>query len=161
MLERADPAVAADAHLQSFALAYDYPVYFTRDALDPANLCLVKSVVRLEPNKRHRVAVFIDEGLMLADPKLNARLGRYAAHHEAAIEMMGEAVIVPGGEAVKNQHSNVEHVLRELAARRIDRQSFALAIGGGAMLDAVGLRRRHLPPRRAPRAHADHGAGAE
>jgi 3-dehydroquinate synthase len=139
MLERADPAVAADAHLQSFALSYDYPVYFTRDAFDPANLCLVRAVARIEPGKRHRVAVFVDEGLTLADPKLNARLARYAAHHEATIEIAGEVVIVPGGEAVKNQHSNIEHILRELSARRIDRQSFALAIGGGAMLDAVGF----------------------
>jgi hypothetical protein len=51
---------------------------------------------------------------------------------------------------VKNQHSNVEHILRELSARRIDRQSYALAIGGGAMLDAAGAapgkcRRRHQP----------------
>lgn len=138
MLERADPAVAADAHLQSFTLAYDYPVYFTRDSLDPANRCLVRTLTRLE-RKRHRVAVFIDEGLTLADPKLSARLGRYAAEHAAAIEIVGEAMVVPGGEAVKNQHSNVEHILRELSARRIDRQSFALAIGGGAMLDAVGF----------------------
>jgi 3-dehydroquinate synthase len=30
-------------------------------------------------------------------------------------------------------------MLRELSARRIDRQSFAIAIGGGAVLDAVGF----------------------
>jgi 3-dehydroquinate synthase len=139
MLERADPAVSADAHQQSFALTYDYPVYFTRDAFDPANLCLVRAVARLEPDKQHRVAVFVDEGLTLADPKLPARVERYAAHHDGAIEIAGDVVIVPGGEAVKNQHSNVEHILRELSARRIDRQSYALAIGGGAMLDAAGF----------------------
>jgi 3-dehydroquinate synthase len=40
---------------------------------------------------------------------------------------------------VKNQHDCVEHMLRDLASRGIDRQSFALAIGGGAVLDAVGF----------------------
>ena len=51
----------------------------------------------------------------------------------------GDIVVVPGGEAVKNQHDYVEHMLRDLSARRIDRQSFAIAIGGGAVLDAVGF----------------------
>ena len=51
----------------------------------------------------------------------------------------GDIVVVPGGEAVKNQHDCVEHMLKDLSARSIDRQSFAIAIGGGAVLDAVGF----------------------
>ena len=46
---------------------------------------------------------------------------------------------MPGGEAVKNQHDYVEQVLKDLSARRIDRQSYAFAVGGGAMLDAIGF----------------------
>jgi 3-dehydroquinate synthase len=53
--------------------------------------------------------------------------------------LAGDIVVVPGGEAVKNQHDCVEHMLRELSSRQIDRQSFAIAIGGGAVLDAVGF----------------------
>ena len=55
------------------------------------------------------------------------------------MEIAGDVVVVPGGEAVKNQHDSVEHMLRELSSRRIDRQSFALVVGGGAVLDAVGF----------------------
>jgi 3-dehydroquinate synthase len=138
MLERADRAESY-AHLQSFELRYDYPVYFTRDAFDPANTCLVDAVGRVERDKRHRIAFFIDEGLTLADPRLVSRIARYAAQHSSSLEIAGEIVVVPGGEAVKNQHDNVEHILKELSARRIDRQSYALAIGGGAVLDAAGF----------------------
>ena len=55
------------------------------------------------------------------------------------MEVAGDIVVVPGGEAVKNQHDNVEHLLKDLSTRNIDRQSFAIAIGGGAVLDAVGF----------------------
>jgi 3-dehydroquinate synthase len=72
--------------------------------------------------------VFIDEGVTLAWPQLAGRIADYGAAHAAA-----------GGEAVKNQHDCVEAVLKDLSARHIDRQSYALAIGGGAVLDAEGF----------------------
>ncbi|MBX9589496.1 MAG: 3-dehydroquinate synthase [Hyphomonadaceae bacterium] len=139
MLEPKRPSAATQVHRQSFAVHYDYPVYFTRDVFDPANLCLRHALARLEGNKRHRVAVFIDEGVALACPRLPSRIARYAEHHADAMAMAGDVVVVPGGEAVKNQHDCVEHMLKDLSARRIDRQSYAIAIGGGAMLDAAGF----------------------
>lgn len=130
---------ATDIALQSFAVRYDYPVYFTRNIFDPANSCLAQALSRLEIDKRHRLAVFIDEGVILAAPDLLTRIELYAGEHASSIDISGDIVIVPGGEAIKNQHDCVEHVLSELSARRIDRQSYAMAIGGGAMLDAVGF----------------------
>jgi 3-dehydroquinate synthase len=132
-------ASSVETHLQSFSIRYDYPVYFTRDLFDPANPCLARALTRLEPEKRHRVAVFVDEGVTLAAPTLLARIARHAAAHAATIAIEGEIVVVPGGEAVKNQHDCVEHMLKDLSTRHVDRQSFALAIGGGAVLDAVGF----------------------
>ena len=136
-LERTSPS--ADIHQQAFALRYGYPVYFTRDCFDPANPCVRHTLIRLEGRKRHRVAVFMDEGLAHACPALLSRIAQYGRIHADAMELVGEIVVVPGGEAIKNQHDNVEHVLKELSARRIDRQSYALAVGGGAVLDAVGF----------------------
>lgn len=128
-----------DVHLQSFAVRYDYPVYFTRDAFDPQNPCLQTALGRLEPDKRHRLAVFVDEGVALAYPAIVSRIARYAARHASSMQVVDDIVVVPGGEAMKNQHDSVEHILKDLASRHIDRQSYSLAIGGGAMLDAVGF----------------------
>ena len=136
-LERTSPSV--DIHQQAFALRYGYPVYFTRDCFDPANPCVRHTLTRLEGSKRHRVAVFMDDGLAQVCPALLPRIAQYCRIHTDAMELVGEVVVVPGGEAIKNQHDNVEHILKELSARRIDRQSYALAVGGGAMLDAVGF----------------------
>ena len=139
MLEPMQNTGAADRHVQSFVIRYDYPVYFTRDAFDPDNTCLIQALTRIEPDKRQRVAVFVDDGVTLAIPDLLLRIRHYAQHYNAHMELAGDVVVVPGGEAVKNQHDCVEHMLRDLSSRRIDRQSFALAVGGGAMLDAAGF----------------------
>ena len=139
MLELNQNPGTADSHVPSFAISYDYPVYFTREVFDPGNLCLIQALARIEPDKRQRVAVFVDDGVTFAIPDLLPRVARYAQQHSDQLEIVDDVVVVPGGEAVKNQHDCVEHMLRDLALRRIDRQSFSLAIGGGAMLDAAGF----------------------
>ena len=139
MLEPKQNADTTDSHMQSFVVRYDYPVYFTRDMFDPDNPCLTQALARIEPNKRQRMAMFVDEGVIFAMPDLLPRMARYAHHHRDHMEIAGEVVVVPGGEGVKNQHDSVEHMLQNLVSRRIDRQSFVLAVGGGAVLDAVGF----------------------
>jgi 3-dehydroquinate synthase len=139
MLDTKHDASWIETHRQSFSINYTYPVYFTRDLFDPANPCLKKAVLAVEPQKRHRCAVFVDEGVTIASPNLLPRIARYAAAHASSLELAGDIAVVPGGEAVKNQHDCVEHMLRDLSARQIDRQSFAIAIGGCAMLDAAGF----------------------
>ena len=139
MLDPGRNAAPVEAFQQSFAIQYEYPVYFTRDVFDPANPCLHRALGRLESRKQHCAAMFVDEGVALASADLLARIARYAERHAEMIQIVGDIVLVPGGEAVKNQHDCIEHMLKDLSARHIDRQSFAIAIGGGAVLDAVGF----------------------
>jgi 3-dehydroquinate synthase len=139
MLEAGRAPFSLDVHLQSFDVRYSYPVYFTRDAFDPSNSCVQTALSRLEPCNRHRVAVFVDEGVTLTRPHLVGQIARYAAQHAQSMQIVDDIVIVPGGEAVKNHHDCIEHILKDLSARHIDRQSYSMAIGGGAVLDAVGF----------------------
>src|SRR5262245_5003325 len=139
MLDQHSKELPVDVHLQSFSVRYDYPVFFTRDLFDHKNSCLCNALSSRNRSEPQRVAFFVDEGVMLACPRLLPSISSYAAAHTDCMQVAGDVIIVPGGEAIKNQHSNVEHMLRELSARGIDRQSFAIGIGGGAMLDAVGF----------------------
>ena len=139
MLEAGRAPFWPDVHLQSFDVRYSYPVYFTRDAFDPSNSCLQMALSRLESGKVHRLAVFVDEGVTLTRPHLVGQIARYAAQHAQSMQIVDDIVIVPGGEMVKNHHDCIEHILKDLSTRHIDRQSYSLAIGGGAMLDAVGF----------------------
>jgi 3-dehydroquinate synthase len=51
------------AYWQRFAVAYEFPVVFTRGLFRPQNRTLADSVARLEPERRHRCLAFMDEGL--------------------------------------------------------------------------------------------------
>lgn len=57
---------------------------------------------------------------------------------DANIELAGGVLLVEGGEAVKNDSRCVDQVLAEINAHDLDRRSYVIAVGGGAMLDAVG-----------------------
>ncbi len=58
--------------------------------------------------------------------------------HDPSIDLVVEPLIVDGGEIVKNSTDVVKQVLREINQHDLDRRSYVVAIGGGAMLDAVG-----------------------
>ena len=123
---------------QAFAVSFDYPVVFTRDVFDPANPALVDVFDRRGEARRHRVVAFVDGDLAAAWPDLPARITRYAAAHTDRFELAAEPRIVPGGERVKNDPAQVEDLIRLLVGLHMDRQSCVLALGGGAVLDAVG-----------------------
>lgn len=55
-----------------------------------------------------------------------------------SVNLVRKVLLVAGGEAVKNDSQCVEQVLQQINAHDLDRRSYVVAIGGGAMLDAVG-----------------------
>ncbi len=127
------------AHVQRFAVVYEYPVQFTRGLFDPSNRVLADTVGRLEPDRRHRCLVFIDDGLVEEAPGLIERIEAYARAHAERIDLVGTPCRVPGGERIKMDLHFVEDMQRRVVEHRIDRHSYIIAIGGGALLDAVGL----------------------
>jgi 3-dehydroquinate synthase len=157
-----------DVRQQSFSVAYDYSVAFTHDAFSPANRCLVDVLARREPRKRHRCAIFVDAGVLAAMPDLAQRINGYAAAHAQSIEIAGAPVMVAGGEACKNDPATTPRLLDVLSQHRIDRHSYAVAIGGGAVLDAVGYAAaifhrgvRHVRVPTTVLAQADSGVGVK
>jgi 3-dehydroquinate synthase len=126
-------------HLQRFMVAYEYPVCFTERLFEPANPVLADVLARLEPKRRHRCLVFIDGGLLEARPTLPEEITGYARHHAERMALVGPPITVPGGEKVKNELFFVEQMLRQVFEHGIDRHSYVIAVGGGALLDAVGL----------------------
>ncbi len=131
-------AAAPVWHQQSVRVEYSFPVVFTRDAFDRSNPHLLQVLTLREPQARHRVALFVDASVVQAMPALLQNIRAYIEFHHASIELVGEIVLVPGGEACKNDPLLVGKLLDALSVRAIDRHSYSVAIGGGAVLDAVG-----------------------
>jgi 3-dehydroquinate synthase len=129
----------SDVHMQRFALEYQFPVYFTEKLFAPGNPVLRKTLCRLEADKRHRCIFFIDDGLSVAMPDLAEQIVAYADHHAANIDLVAPPIAVPGGEKIKAELHFTEQMHQALFDYHIDRHSFVVAVGGGAVLDAVGL----------------------
>ncbi|MEA2837159.1 MAG: 3-dehydroquinate synthase [Bradyrhizobium sp.] len=129
---------SSDIRLQSFSIAYEYPVVFTRDAFDPANRCLIDALARKEAGKLHRCAIVADAGVLSAMPELQDRISDYASFPGNRFKMAGPLVVLPGGEDCKNDPDTIRRLLAKFSELAIDRHSFVIAIGGGAVLDAVG-----------------------
>jgi len=128
-----------DTHWQRFAVPYEFPVVFTEGVFDPENPALRDVLCRLEPAKRHRVVFFVDDGLNAGRTPLAEAIVKYAQRHGDAMELACAPVVVPGGEKIKSDLHFVESIQQKLFDLHIDRHSYVIAVGGGAVLDAVGL----------------------
>lgn len=124
---------------QEFSVPYRFPVSFTQDLFNPDNPLLADTMSLLEPRKRHRFVVFVDEGLADAQPHLIASIQQYAKAYSQQLELASEPTTVPGGETIKSDLHFVEKMQKVIVDHHIDRHSYVVGIGGGALLDAVGL----------------------
>ncbi|GMQ76027.1 MAG: 3-dehydroquinate synthase [Gammaproteobacteria bacterium] len=132
-------SIEESLHWQRFHVPFTYPVYFTEGLLAAGNGVLAQAVARIEPDKRHRCLIFVDDGVVAARPGLCDEIVAYAAHHAERMELVAAPVQVPGGEVIKKDLHFVERMQCALYDNHIDRHSFCIGIGGGAVLDAVGL----------------------
>jgi 3-dehydroquinate synthase len=124
---------------QAFSVPVEFPVVFTRDLFHPGNDGLRAAVTRKGERRVHRVAVFVDAGVARAHPRLVKRMGAYFSAHADVLDLVATPVIVPGGERAKRDGALVGRLLARFQAWRLCRHSCVLAVGGGAVLDAVGL----------------------
>lgn len=124
---------------QRFRVEYEYPVVFTTDLFDTGNDAFRDSLTRCEPDKCHRIVVFIDDGLDLAMPELRGQIASYAATYPGQIDLVTDPVVIPAGEALKSDLRALQQIQQVIIDNHIDRHSFVVGVGGGALLDAVGL----------------------
>ena len=127
------------AYKQTFSVSYEYPVVFTRDVFNPENPALADAVDRLREGRIHRAAVFIDSGLAEHGPELIGRIQQYAAAHGNGLRLAMTPQVIPGGERVKNDAGLIQQMIENFAELELCRQSLVVAVGGGAVLDAVGF----------------------
>lgn len=86
-----------------------------------------------------RIQFWLDEQIATAQPQLKSRIRKFVSDHADRVVMPGNIQVVPGGEAVKNDIHLLEMMLKCINAADLDRRSYMVVIGGGAVLDAVGF----------------------
>ena len=122
---------------QDIAVKFSYGVHFTRGLFDTTNPLLAE-VVGANANAPKSIIVAVDSGLLEHHPQLLAKIGNYTNHFAAQINLAAQPIIVPGGEAAKNDPALVANIQRVIESAGICRHSYVLAIGGGAVVDMVG-----------------------
>jgi 3-dehydroquinate synthase len=113
-------------------------VHFTRDVLAPTNAVLADALAAREPARRHRLLAVVDEGVASTRPTIVGELSAYAEAHAARMQLVDPPRVVAGGEDAKNDPALVASLLRWLHDGGIDRHSFLVIVGGGALLDVAG-----------------------
>lgn len=125
---------------EKFSVLYEYPVVFTRDVFSLTNTALRDLLApHIEHHPKPALLVFIDEGVSSVRSGLTEHCVRYLHQHLPRLHVIMSPMVIPGGEGIKSDRTQLMNMLQVMTDARLDRHSYVMAIGGGALLDAVGF----------------------
>ena len=110
---------------------------FARD--NPVLASLLVGAHSQSATARVKVLLVLEEALAAARPELAPEIEAYFGAHPQRLQLVGPPVRVTGGEVVKNDWSRVVEILELIHRHHIDRHNYVVVVGGGALLDMVGL----------------------
>lgn len=121
-----------------FSVNFTHRLRFTRDVLG-VDSDVLADLLESSESRLPRVQFWLDECVAEANPDLRHRLRTFARKNSNRFTVVGYPQVVPGGEAVKNDIHILERMLKVFNEADMDRRSYVVVIGGGAVLDAVGF----------------------
>lgn len=123
---------------QNFTVSFSYDVKFTEGLFNPSNP-LFNQTIESHPDKPVPKILFVlDQGMHQHHSDLMKNVRNYSAHVSASYKLVEEPVIIPGGEASKNDPKHVNTILNAIEKADLDRHSYVAVIGGGAVIDTAG-----------------------
>jgi 3-dehydroquinate synthase len=153
---------------KTIQVGYDLRVFFTEHAFDAANLVLKQAMPAEKTGHIKKVLLALDESLALAQPALAQQIENYFAAHADALKLVCPPLVVEGGERTKNSDYHVSEIHSQIDRYHIDRHSYVVAVGGGALLDMVGFAAatahrgiRHIRVPTTTLSQADSGVGVK
>src|SRR5882757_3826690 len=150
---------------RSIQVGWQLRVFFTEDVFAPDNVVLKTALAEAPPRK---ILVVVDESLAVAQPALARQIESYFAGRPGQLSLVCPPVTIVGGEPAKNSYAPVAEIHSLIDRHHIDRHSYLIAIGGGALLDVAGLAAatahrgvRHVRIPTTTLAQADSGVGVK
>jgi 3-dehydroquinate synthase len=114
-------------------------VFFTEDVFHPANPVLKSALAGGAPRAMRKALVVLDEALAKARPKLPRQIERWFAANAGGLQLVCPPVVLAGGERAKNSPAHVHKIHSQISRHHLDRHSYLIAVGGGALLDVAGF----------------------
>jgi 3-dehydroquinate synthase len=130
-------STSIDANVR-FQVPATHRLRFTRDVWGDDRQVLI-DLLESSDDRPAKVQVWIDEIVLDANGWLWDAIESFFAESSSRLVRAGSVQRVPGGEAVKNDIHILERMLKVMHAADLDRRSYVLVVGGGAVLDAVGF----------------------
>ena len=119
----------------SFEVPFTHRLRVT-DEVSGADFAQLMDVLQPGESGPPRVLLVAEKQVADASPRVREIENKLKA--AAEIQLVAETEIVDGGEDCKNSDAVVQQILRQINANDLDRRSYVIVIGGGAVLDAVG-----------------------
>lgn len=150
---------------RSIQVGWQLRVFFTEDVFAPANPVLKNA---LADTATRKVLVVLDQSVAAAQLELSQRIESYFSAHTAQLRLVCPPVIIEGGERAKNSPELINEIHSQIDRHHIDRHSYLIAVGGGALLDVAGFAAatahrgvRHVRIPTTTLAQADSGVGVK
>jgi len=122
---------------QKFSVSYQYDIHFTSGLFSPDNRILSDFFTGRLDGPDPKLLVVVDEGVATHHPLVVGQIRDYF-RVERSVQLVEDVLTVSGGETIKNQKDAIDRIIDSVDRWGIDRHSYIMAIGGGAVLDAVG-----------------------
>lgn len=123
---------------RTVSVSFQHRVHFAKNLFGLGNP-LLKEVLVGERGQIPKVLVVLDESLHLAQPALAPQIETWFKNNGESSRLVCAPIIIEGGERVKNSYFHVSEIQSQIDRYHIDRHSYVIAVGGGALLDLVGL----------------------
>lgn len=124
---------------QAFSVRFTYSVFFTDHLFHLTNDVLATFFDQQSTGvTRKKVLFVLDSGVVAAHHELPETIRTYITERVPSVDLVPELIILPGGEAAKNDPNLVRELVDAVDRYGIDRHSFVVAVGGGSILDMVG-----------------------
>ncbi len=121
-----------------FAVPFTHRLRFTNDVLGSEQNVLI-DLLESSDDQPARVQFWMDRNLANANPEIELKFKQLSEAHPDRIKRVGNIQFVPGGEEIKNDIQVLEKMLKVFNVSDLDRRSYVVVIGGGAVLDTVGF----------------------
>jgi 3-dehydroquinate synthase len=150
---------------RSIQVGWQLRVFFTENVFTPDNLILKTALAETASRK---VLVVLEDSLAQAQPNLSHQIENYFAAYADNLQFVCPPILIAGGERAKNADKLVAEIHSHIDRHHIDRHSYLIAIGGGALLDVAGFAAatahrgvRHVRIPTTTLAQADSGVGVK
>jgi len=119
------------------SVSFEHQVHFTFGVFDRTNPLL--QTLLTGRSRRAAALVVVDESLAAVRSDLLQNVGNYFAANTENLHLVCPPVVIEGGERAKNSYFHVSEIHSQIERSHLDRHSYLIGIGGGALLDVAGL----------------------